>query len=126
MLKPEITGVSLDTEFSDKFNKAFKYKAFPVSLDLGTMFNIFGVEVGDVVGVSVFPILSTLQLDTLNQNYSKIAYGNFYLKKDYWQITYASVLDPGATGAAYYAATERKDWMNFVKFINTLSMTVRF
>jgi hypothetical protein len=124
MLKPDISGA--DSQMEDNFNKAFKYQMLPLKLDLGAGFAAWGSEIGGGFGFSLMPIFSTLQLDTLNQDFSKMGYYNMFIKKDFWQVTYMSVLDPGSTAAAYSSATDKNNWMSYIKSINTLTVSVRF
>jgi hypothetical protein len=124
ILKPDISGA--DAELQKNFDKAFKFGMLPVKLDLGTGFKAWGSELGGGFGISLMPIFTTLQLDTLNQDNTRFGYYNMFIKKDFWQVTYMSVIDPGSTAAAYSSATDKNNWPSFIKSINTLTVSVRF
>lgn len=125
MIKPTLSGA--DAKTLDSFNQAFKYKALPLKLDLGSSFKIREFEIGDGLGVSVTSITALLQLDTLNNDFGRMAYYNLYMKRgEDWTVTFENTLDPAATATAYSAATNKNDYLSIAKWISTLTVSVRF
>ncbi len=132
MLKPTLGG-AVDSSTRDSLDKVFKFGMLPMKLDLGSNISIMGLDLGGAFGINLLPFVYALQLDTLNADFTRLNYYSFYLKKDWWQATYASVLDPGSSGAAYSSLSDDdKNNMDFgkvmavLKFVNTLTISLRF
>ncbi|KAF0134661.1 MAG: hypothetical protein FD145_492 [Candidatus Saganbacteria bacterium] len=124
IFKPTVAGA--DANLLSTIDKAFKYKVLPTKIDLGTSLNLWGTELGNSFGASIMPAFSVLQLDTVGQDFSRLGYFSLFVKRDFWELTYLSILDPAATGAAYSSAENKNDYINIAKFINTLTFSVRF
>jgi hypothetical protein len=76
----------------------------------------------------VFPtILNTYNVgDTLNQDFNRIAYFSTYLKKDNWQMTFQNAFDVGASGRAYNDVSSRKNIFDYLKWVTTLTLSLKF
>ncbi|MFA4967222.1 MAG: hypothetical protein WC624_03285 [Candidatus Margulisiibacteriota bacterium] len=128
LLKPTVSGYEPSSK--DDFEKAFQYGMVPMKIDLGLNTNLWGYEPGGGFGVNLLPILFLSQLDTVNQDFSRMIYYNLYLKKDIYQLTFMSVLDPGSTASAYSTAPKRdgspENPISIIKMISTLTLSMRF
>jgi hypothetical protein len=68
-----------------------------------------------------------LELDTLNPDFGRAAYYNLFLKSSAdWSVTYQNTLDPLATASARSAAANPDDLMPLLKWISTVTVSVRF
>ena len=84
-------------------------------------------DVASAVAILFPTILTTHNLgDTLNQDFNRIAYFSSYFKRDNWQMTLQNAFDIGATGRAYNTATSRKDVLSWIKWLTTLTISLKF
>ncbi|HTY12630.1 MAG TPA: hypothetical protein VMD02_00415 [Candidatus Omnitrophota bacterium] len=132
MLKPTLGG-AVDQKTVDSFDKAFKFGLLPMKLDLGSNIGLSGYELGGAFGINLLPFIYALELDTLNSDFSRINYSSIYLKKDWWKVTYSSVLDPGSTAVAYSGLSSSDKGnldfgkvMSVLKFVDTLTISFQF
>ncbi|MCU0641857.1 MAG: outer membrane protein transport protein [Candidatus Margulisbacteria bacterium] len=128
-LKPTVTG--LQPKEQENIDKAFKFGALPLKLDLGMTINFWSYLFDSSFGVSALPLVSLLQVDTTNLDLTKMAYCNVGLTKDAWQVNYLLQADPLATAAAYSekpapAVGDKSFESSDLKFIQTLAVTYRF
>ena len=125
MIKPTLSGA--DAKTLESFNNAFKLKVLPLKLDLGGSFKVRGYEIGGATGFSVTSVTSMLELDTLNPDFGRAAYYNLFLKSSAdWSVTYQNTLDPLATASARSAAANPDDIVPLLKWISTVTISVRF
>jgi hypothetical protein len=125
LIKPTLSGADAKTQ--ESFNNAFKLKALPLKLDLGSSFKIGGYEIGNGLGFSVTSLTSMIQLDTLSNDFGRAAYYNLFLKSSAdWSVIYQNTLDPLATAAARSAAANPDDLLPLLKWISTVTVSVRF
>lgn len=129
MLKPSATGLTAAEQSS--LDDAFQYGVFPVKLDLGSKMGLFGYELGTTFGFNAMPIISMLQVDTTSIDLTRMGYGNIYLAKDPWTVSYFLQLDPIATATAYSdrtvaAGADKTFEVSDAKFVQTLGVTYRF
>jgi len=128
LLRPSFSGIDANTQ--SNINKAFKYGALPLKIDLGSTWNLWGFVTDSYVGFNAMSILDILQFNTLSTDLSKLLYYGIAVNKSFWTVSYLANIDPGATGAAYYAAKETNSNKSFeygdIKWISTLQITYRF
>jgi hypothetical protein len=131
MLKPSLSNFEQDTQ--DSVDKAFKYGALPLGLELGNEFNLWGVILGDAIGFNVTPLISMAQLDTTNLDLNKIIYYDIFVGHGPWRVSYLAAFDPGATGSAYANREDKtkkienpSDAMSYLRFIQTLKVSYSF
>ena len=92
---------------------------------------LFGYELGTTFGFNAMPIISMLQVDTTSIDLTRMGYGNIYLAKDPWTVSYFLQLDPIATATAYSdrtvaAGADKTFEVSDAKFVQTLGVTYRF
>ena len=82
--------------------------------------------------VSAVAILSPALLNSynignyLNQEYNRLIYFSTYMKLESWQITFQNAFDLGASGRAYNSIASRKDYLNWLKWVSTLTLSLSF
>jgi hypothetical protein len=129
MLKPTLTGAS--PSLKDSIDKTFKYLVLPLRVDVGTILNLWGYEVGDSLGFNFMPLLGLVQFDPNNLDLSRMLYYSLTIGKDAWQITYNSQLDALASASSYSnksvpAGSKKQLEYSDAKFVQTLGITYRF
>jgi len=131
MFKP--TAENVEQTFLDSLDKAFKFGVLPVGLELGGELQLWDTVIGDNFGFNLSPLMSLAQLDTLNPDLNKIVYYGIFTRYGQWQVSYYSVLDPGATADAYNKRADKNtkisgvgDALQYIRTIQTLTVSYSF
>ena len=128
LLKPTVTGI--DAETTNSINRAFKYGALPLKIDLGSTTNLSGWKTDSYVGLNMMSIFDMLQFNTLSSDLSKMLYYGISVTKNFWTIGYLATVDTIGSAAGYYEAKDLDPAKEFnyedVKWITTWQITYRF
>lgn len=128
LLKPTVTG--LDSEATDSINRAFKFGAVPLKIDLGSTLNLWNWKTDAYLGFNAMSLIDILQFNTLSSDLSKMLYYGLSVTRNYWTVSYLATMDTLGSAAGYYEAREQDSTKEFkyedVKWITTWQITYRF
>ncbi|MBU0687192.1 MAG: hypothetical protein KKB81_05015 [Candidatus Margulisbacteria bacterium] len=130
LLKPTIEN---NPDLAKSIDDAYaNFPVYPAMLDLGANIRAWDTDLGLSFGFNALSLISMVQVDTVNNNLSKILYFTAYGSRGPWEITYTQAFDPISTATAYFENHTSQDFndgkysYSDLKWFSTLAVTYRF